>query len=458
MATAIVSGSGGLIGSESVRHLVEAGWDVVGIENDMRARFFGPEASTAPVTARLEADYSPRSARLELDIRDADGVESAFREAPGRSSWSSTPPPSRPTTGRRASRRPTSASTPPGRSTCSRRPARTPPTRRSSSARPTRSTATPPTGCRSRSARLATSCPRSHRYHARHRHLDVDRLLDPLAVWSLEDGRRPAGPGVRPLLRDADGLLPRRLPDRAPARRRPAPRLPRLPDALHGHRDPLHGLRLLGQAGPRQHPQRRPRRLLHGVPAGPQERPPSTTSAAGASATARCWRRSRPASGSAAASSSWDAQRRGADRRSPLVDLRPLGVPRRLPGLEAPARNRGDPRARCTTATSSAGPRRLERLAAVPDPRPGARGPGSTSPLPERLDARPRQRDLRARQLLPSQSPRRGASSSRSTSRRLPVAASRDAATRPRRLPQRLLGDRPLRGPASATQSVGVSV
>ncbi len=45
---AIVTGSGGLIGSESVRTLIERGLDVVGIENDMRSYFFGPEASTAP--------------------------------------------------------------------------------------------------------------------------------------------------------------------------------------------------------------------------------------------------------------------------------------------------------------------------------------------------------------------------------------------------------------------------
>jgi CDP-paratose 2-epimerase len=35
MPVAIVSGSGGLIGSESVEHLVEEGFDVIGRENDM---------------------------------------------------------------------------------------------------------------------------------------------------------------------------------------------------------------------------------------------------------------------------------------------------------------------------------------------------------------------------------------------------------------------------------------
>jgi CDP-paratose 2-epimerase len=77
VSVAIVTGSGGLIGSESVRHLVAQGFDVVGIENDMRARFFGPEASTAPVSAELEASI-PQFRSEEIDIRDAAGVERVF--------------------------------------------------------------------------------------------------------------------------------------------------------------------------------------------------------------------------------------------------------------------------------------------------------------------------------------------------------------------------------------------
>jgi CDP-paratose 2-epimerase len=78
MPVAIVTGSGGLIGSESVKHLVARGFDVVGIENDMRARFFGPDASTAGTTqALVESLDTFRS--LELDIRDADGVMRVFR-------------------------------------------------------------------------------------------------------------------------------------------------------------------------------------------------------------------------------------------------------------------------------------------------------------------------------------------------------------------------------------------
>ena len=80
MPTAIVTGSGGLIGSESVRHFVEAGFDVIGLENDMRAEFFGPSASTRPVTERLQELYSEFRS-LELDIRDADGVAGVFAGA-----------------------------------------------------------------------------------------------------------------------------------------------------------------------------------------------------------------------------------------------------------------------------------------------------------------------------------------------------------------------------------------
>ena len=80
MPLAIVSGSGGLIGSESVAYLVEAGFDVVGIENDMRAYFFGPDASTMPQTRRLLEAYPDSFRSLDLEIRDPDAVDRLFRE------------------------------------------------------------------------------------------------------------------------------------------------------------------------------------------------------------------------------------------------------------------------------------------------------------------------------------------------------------------------------------------
>jgi CDP-paratose 2-epimerase len=74
MAVAIVTGSGGLIGSESVRFFAAQGFEVIGIENDMRARFFGPDASTAPVSQRLEREVDGFHSE-PIDIRDRDGVD-----------------------------------------------------------------------------------------------------------------------------------------------------------------------------------------------------------------------------------------------------------------------------------------------------------------------------------------------------------------------------------------------
>lgn len=77
MAVAIVTGSGGLIGSESVRHFAGLGFDVVGVENDMRSRFFGAEASTTPVSEQLAADVEG-FVWERLDIRDREAIDALF--------------------------------------------------------------------------------------------------------------------------------------------------------------------------------------------------------------------------------------------------------------------------------------------------------------------------------------------------------------------------------------------
>ncbi len=77
MGVAIITGSGGLIGSAAVRRFAAAGFDVVGVENDMRAEFFGTEASTAGNTQRLLAAYDTFHS-VELDIRDREGIERLF--------------------------------------------------------------------------------------------------------------------------------------------------------------------------------------------------------------------------------------------------------------------------------------------------------------------------------------------------------------------------------------------
>lgn len=70
---ALVSGSGGLIGSACIRLLAENGWSVAGVDNDLRSQFFGPHGTTRPVVEDLLNRF-PSYRHFALDIRDRQGV------------------------------------------------------------------------------------------------------------------------------------------------------------------------------------------------------------------------------------------------------------------------------------------------------------------------------------------------------------------------------------------------
>jgi CDP-paratose 2-epimerase len=75
---ALVTGSGGLIGSECVRLLAGEGWDVAGVDNDMRRVFFGPAGSTNETVRSLCHAY-PRYRHIDLDIRDRAAVRDLLK-------------------------------------------------------------------------------------------------------------------------------------------------------------------------------------------------------------------------------------------------------------------------------------------------------------------------------------------------------------------------------------------
>jgi CDP-paratose 2-epimerase len=79
MSVAIITGSAGLIGSEAARHFAGLGMDVVGIDNDMRRRFFGDEASTAWQRRRLKHELAGRYRHISADIRDARAMKRVLR-------------------------------------------------------------------------------------------------------------------------------------------------------------------------------------------------------------------------------------------------------------------------------------------------------------------------------------------------------------------------------------------
>lgn len=75
----LITGSAGLIGSETARRFHAEGHDIIGIDNDMRAFFFGNEASTGSTRQELEQQLS-RYRHHNIDIRDQDAVRDLFKK------------------------------------------------------------------------------------------------------------------------------------------------------------------------------------------------------------------------------------------------------------------------------------------------------------------------------------------------------------------------------------------
>jgi CDP-paratose 2-epimerase len=79
VSVAIVTGSAGLIGSETCKFLHEKGLDVVGVDNDLRAYFFGADGSTDWMRKQLESTLK-RYRHVSADIRDQGKIEALFAE------------------------------------------------------------------------------------------------------------------------------------------------------------------------------------------------------------------------------------------------------------------------------------------------------------------------------------------------------------------------------------------
>jgi CDP-paratose 2-epimerase len=78
MSVAVVTGSAGLIGSESAVRFAREGLRVVGIDNDMRRQFFGDGASTRDTRRRVEQSLGASYEHQDIDIRDEASVGRLF--------------------------------------------------------------------------------------------------------------------------------------------------------------------------------------------------------------------------------------------------------------------------------------------------------------------------------------------------------------------------------------------
>jgi CDP-paratose 2-epimerase len=79
MKTILITGSSGLIGSQGVEHFDRQGHRVIGIDNNMRQQFFGPQGDTTWNLARLKRSTS-HFEHHDLDIRDRKGIFALFKE------------------------------------------------------------------------------------------------------------------------------------------------------------------------------------------------------------------------------------------------------------------------------------------------------------------------------------------------------------------------------------------
>ena len=77
---ALVTGSSGLVGSETVAHFDAQGWTVHGVDNNMRRDFFGPDGDTSENLLRLRA-VTRRFSHHVADIRDRQAMFDLIRAA-----------------------------------------------------------------------------------------------------------------------------------------------------------------------------------------------------------------------------------------------------------------------------------------------------------------------------------------------------------------------------------------
>jgi CDP-paratose 2-epimerase len=82
MSVAVVTGSSGLVGSETVKFLHEKGMEVVGIDNNMREYFFGKDGSVEWNTLHLKRNLK-RFQHYPIDIRDSDRLKQIFEQYRG---------------------------------------------------------------------------------------------------------------------------------------------------------------------------------------------------------------------------------------------------------------------------------------------------------------------------------------------------------------------------------------
>jgi CDP-paratose 2-epimerase len=79
MSVVIITGSSGLVGSESVNFFSKKGFDVIGIDNNLRKKFFGNEGSTNKIKNNL-LEKNKNFKHFSIDIRNYNSLEKIYKK------------------------------------------------------------------------------------------------------------------------------------------------------------------------------------------------------------------------------------------------------------------------------------------------------------------------------------------------------------------------------------------
>ena len=79
MSVAIITGSTGLVGSEAVNFFHDKGFDIVGIDNNLRKQFFGKLGSTSWVRSKL-LERNKNFKNFNIDVRNLEGLDRLFKK------------------------------------------------------------------------------------------------------------------------------------------------------------------------------------------------------------------------------------------------------------------------------------------------------------------------------------------------------------------------------------------
>ncbi len=80
MKKVLITGSAGLIGSESTKFFAQKGFEIHGVDNNMRAYYFGQEASTDWSRKSLKKSLKDQYQHYNVDIRDYAGLKKIFKK------------------------------------------------------------------------------------------------------------------------------------------------------------------------------------------------------------------------------------------------------------------------------------------------------------------------------------------------------------------------------------------